>query len=158
MKQIVLQLDEDRYRVLVRALTCISDQTEWTANPQFATVTEREQVMAEQLKGLVMTQYTGSREEIKSNIMPVHEYVPDEVAGVCKRCGLSSRHNIHNLEVSLEQVAKIATKFDEVVHGEKKPIYFHNFEPSTNEDGTPNYKRCAICHKGQKAKPHSLDR
>jgi hypothetical protein len=148
IKQIVLQLDSQRYLVLTEALKLYASHEN---------TTEKCGIIAEQLDGLVTTQWTGSREEIKSNIMPVHEYVPDVGSEVCIRCGLSSRHNIHNLEVSLEQVAKIATKFDKITAGEKQPMNYHRFEPSTKLDGTPDYKRCAICHKGQRARVHSLD-
>jgi hypothetical protein len=164
MKQIVLQLDDERYQVLVEALDCFIRKPEKGA--AYMQYPEKERVMAEQLKGLIITQWTGSRytsqemeviEAVKSNVMPVHEYVHDAKAGVCSRCGLSERHNIHLDPVSQEYVRIGKEKMPIRVGKEKQPVNYHRFEPSTKLDGTPDYKRCVICHKGQRAHVHRLD-
>jgi hypothetical protein len=58
-KQIVLQLNEERYQVLVEALDCFIRKPEKGA--AYMQYPENERVMAEQLKGLVITQWTGNR-------------------------------------------------------------------------------------------------
>jgi hypothetical protein len=139
IKQIVLQLDEDRYKVLVKALTYMSEiesEIAWQ---------EKERVMAEQLKGLVITQWTGSREEVKSNIMPISD------------TGWQKGKIKNTLQGWTDIIVKpvLDPGIGEHSEKEKKVLNYHSFEPSTNFDGTPNYKKCAICHKGQKARVHS---
>jgi homoserine acetyltransferase len=112
MKQIVLQLDSQRYLVLTEALKV------YAMNKH---TVEKCKVIAEQLEGLVTTQWTGSRTDytsqemevinevseltakainagaVKSNIMPIHRFVPSKGKdNNCNRCGLAKRHKIHN--------------------------------------------------------------
>jgi hypothetical protein len=90
MKQIILQLDFERYNVLVSALG------------EFKSQFDKEMAIAEQLKGLVITQWTGSRKEVKPNRedkkLNLHPFVAGAEGGKCGICGRSEKHKLHNIE------------------------------------------------------------
>jgi hypothetical protein len=105
-KQIMLQLDEERYNLVLTALNCIIRDV--PRHNIIGSFTEKERVIAEQIKGLVITQWTSSREEEPKYVTRFDKVVSEEehrtlnlhsFAGdskKCNWCGRSRKHKLHN--------------------------------------------------------------